>query len=49
MYHTSVTNIGDIDSNLLLNGGIAVFMLATYSNGSSPSDGKDFLEWIERL
>jgi hypothetical protein len=32
-----------VNENILLKGGIVVFMLATYHDGSSPSDGKDFL------
>lgn len=46
-YLAQITNIGDYShEDLIGHKGIIIFLLSTYGDGSAPSDGENFLEWI---
>jgi len=46
-YPANVINIGDYDYEDLLDSDITViFLLSTYGDGASPSDGEKFYDWV---
>lgn len=47
---SSIINIGDFDKEEFLESqGPVIFILSTYGNGGSPSDGEEFRAWITEL
>jgi hypothetical protein len=40
-------NVGDIDKDKFVeSSGVSIFLISTYGNGTSPTDGQEFIKWI---